>query len=65
MINIRAFLGLEYYTSGLDQFLMDYRKEHPRLSASQRKEKDKFERVKEMRDNPNYRGPYETFWEKF
>lgn len=65
MINIRAFLGLEYYTSGLDQFLIDFRKAHPRLSASQRKEKDKYERISEMRDNSHYREPHENFWEKF
>lgn len=65
MINIRAFLGLSYYTSSLDQFLKEYNQAHPRLSASQRVEKEKFDKIAKMRDNPHYHAPKASFWDKF
>ena len=65
MINIKEFLGLTYYTSELDQFLLNYDQKHPRLSASQRAEKDKYTRVYQLRDNPEQAEPKETFWDKF
>lgn len=65
MINIRAWLGLAYYTSPIDQFLTDFDKTHPHLSTSQRKEIDKYKRIYAMRDNPNYTPPKEDFWEHF
>lgn len=65
MINIKEWLGLEYYTSPIDQFLITFDETHPRLSASQRKEIDKYKRIDEMRDNPNYHKPKEKFWNQF
>lgn len=38
------------YVSTLDQCLQDYNKTHPQLSKSQRKEKEKFDRIYYLRD---------------
>lgn len=65
MINIREFLGLQYYTSGLDQFLNEFDKTHPRLSASQRAEIKKFDRIYALRDNPHAPETKKTIWELF
>lgn len=50
MINIKNFFNLNYYTSQLDLFLEAYRKKHPRLSESQRQEKEKYSRIFKLRD---------------
>lgn len=65
MINIKDFLGLAYYTSELDQFLASFDKEHPALSASQRKEKEKYQHIYQLRDNPERPESEESFWDKF
>mgnify|MGYP001243177458 CR=1 FL=1 len=65
MINIKELLGLTYYTSELDQFLSDFDKKHPKLSSSQRKEKDKYDRIYRLRDKPIQDGLEHTFWDKF
>ncbi len=65
MINIRAMLGLTYYISELDEFLIDYDKKHPKLSASQRKEIEKHTRVFSLRDQPEQSQAREEFWDKF
>lgn len=65
MINIKEFLGLLYYTSPLDNFLALFDKEHPRLSASQRKEIEKNARIAKLRDDPKYVEHKDSFWEKF
>lgn len=39
-----------YYVSLIDQFLKNFNETHP-LSLSQRKEKQKFERLAALRDN--------------
>ena len=65
MINIKAFLGLTYYTSELDQLLAAFDKEYPALSASQRKEKEKYNRIYQLRDNPDRPESEESFWDKF
>lgn len=65
MINIKEFLGLLYYTSPLDSFLALFDQEHPRLSASQRKEKEKHARIVKLRDDPHYVEHKDTFWDKF
>lgn len=65
MINIKEFLGLGYYTSELDLFLTEFDKTHPKSSASQRKEKDKYARIYRLRDNPNQHEPNEKFWDRF
>jgi len=65
VINIREFLGLGYYTSELDNFLVEFDKTKHKLSASQRKEVDKYNRVFAMRDNPQQSKDQETFWDQF
>ena len=47
---IKKFLNLEYYTSPLDLFLEKFARQHPRLSASKRAEKDKYELINKLRD---------------
>lgn len=65
MINIREFLGLGYYVSELDGFLNDFDKNHPKLSASQQKEMDKYKRIFALRDTPQESIIHKTLWEKF
>ncbi|TAK77234.1 MAG: hypothetical protein EPO11_02860 [Gammaproteobacteria bacterium] len=66
MINIKQILGLTYYTSELDQFLADFDKTHPKLSASQRKEKEKYARIYRLRDNPvAQEGKEFSLWDNF
>lgn len=65
MINIREFLGLGYYTSGLDEFLNDFNKTHPKLSASQQKELEKYRRIYALRDNATQPETQTTLWDKF
>lgn len=66
MINLKEFLGLGYYTSELDEFLENYDKNHPRLSASQRTELEKYQRIYSLRDNPEATDAKKaTFWDKF
>lgn len=51
MLNfLRRFLNLEYYTSPLDEFLKKIR--NTKLSASQQKEKSKYDRINSLRDKP-------------
>jgi hypothetical protein len=45
MFNIKKFLNLTYYTSELDEFLSEYSRKHPKLSASQREEMEKHHRI--------------------
>jgi hypothetical protein len=63
---IKKFLNLEYYVSPLDAFLEKYVRQHPRLSASQRAEKDKYELLNKLRDTKT---PIEVhqnkLWDKF
>jgi AICAR transformylase/IMP cyclohydrolase PurH len=47
MFNIKEFLHLDYYESELDKFLADFSKKHPKLSASQREEQMKYQRIAE------------------
>lgn len=65
MFNLRAFLGLTYYTSELDQFLKEFDKKHSRLSASQHKEIEKYKIIFKKRDNANQSEPKQKFWDKF
>ena len=64
-MNIKEFLGLTYYVSPLDQFLKEYDKSHPKLSASQCKEKTKYAKIYQLRDNPTAPAPKDSFWEEF
>ena len=65
MFNLREFLGLGYYTSGLDEFLASYDKNCPQLSASQRQEIEKHKKVFTLRDNPLIPQPKKKFWDNF
>lgn len=50
MINIKTFLGLNYYTSELDEFLTQFNRQHKHLSRSQMQEKEKYARIYQLRD---------------
>jgi len=54
MINIKKcikkFLGLEKFVSSLDRFLMQYDKDHPKPSASQQQEINKYNIINAKRD---------------
>lgn len=65
MINIREFLGLNYYTSELDDFLAELAKSYPKLSPSQRKEIEKYKRIYALRDQPSPVEQTDTLWDKF
>jgi hypothetical protein len=65
VINIRSILGLDYYTSEIDQFMKNFDKTHPNLSASQRKEKVKFARIYQLRDDPSAFESQDDFWDNF
>ncbi len=41
---------LSNFVSGIDQFLNEFDREHPKLSASQQKEVTKYERIYQLRD---------------
>ena len=60
MFNFREWLGLGFYTSNLDKFLQNFRKTHPQLSASQRKEQEKHAKIHEPRTTE-----VNPLWEKF
>jgi len=64
MLDIKAFLGLTYYTSELDRFLNNFDTAH-RLSASQRQEQQKYARIFHLRDKAQHADTKETFWENF
>lgn len=65
MINLRKLLGLEYFTSEIDQFMMDFDQSHPQLSSSQRREKEKYARIYQLRDNPQASEQLDDFWATF
>ena len=65
MINIREFLGLEYYISEIDQFLAELDQLYPKPSASQRAEMKKYARIIELRDNPTSQSLRASTWDKF
>ena len=61
---IKKFLNLTYYTSELDRFLFEYDQKHPKLSAAQRAEKEKYDRIYALRDKPS-EVRSEEFWDNF
>lgn len=63
-MGIRAFLGLSYYESELDQFLAEYDHKHPKPSAAQRQEIDKYRRIYALRDGQQA-AEKTDLWEKF
>lgn len=65
MINIKELLNLTYYTSKIDEFLAEFDKKYPKLSASQRKEKEKYARIFALRDLPEKAENKQTFWDQF
>jgi hypothetical protein len=66
MINIKKFLNLEFYTSPLDLFLAKLRKTHPNLSASQRREKDKYADIFHQGDHTHTDAvKKDKLWDKF
>ena len=65
MVNIKAWLGLSFYTSELDQFLMRFDQTHPKLSKSQHKEKEKYARIHEHRDHETQKQPPTILWDQF
>lgn len=66
MLNIKDFLGLSYYTSHLDEFLAYFNTTHTKLSASQRKEIDKYRRIYHLRDKAQQPStPKKDLWEQF
>jgi len=65
MINIKSLLGLTYYISELDEFLIEYDKSHPKLSTSQRKEMAKYAKIFTLRDCAQSSQTKEPFWDKF
>ena len=62
---LKKFFNLTYYTSDLDQFLSRYRREHGHLSASQRTEKKKYDRIFKLRDKAVTEPAEKTLWSKF
>lgn len=65
MINIREFLNLGFYTSEPDQFLSEFDKNNPKMTASQQAEKEKYARVYQLRDNPLAPVAKTSFWKNF
>lgn len=65
MINIRKFLGLDYFTSEIDQFIIDFDQSHPKLSTSQRREKEKYARIGKLRDDSRAIEQHDDFWHNF
>lgn len=55
----------KHYVSEIDIFLQEFDKKHPTLSASQKKEIAKHDRVYRLRDDPNYTEPAHSLWEDF
>jgi len=63
---LKKWLNLDFFVSQLDQFLIQFDKTHPKKSASQRKEIEKYEQIYRLRDNPHASQPSrETLWDKF
>jgi hypothetical protein len=65
MFIIKDLFNKNYYTSKIDEFLAEFDKNHPRLSRSQRLEKEKYAKIFAKRDKV---GTYENkpdFWDQF
>jgi hypothetical protein len=44
---------LTHYVSDIDQFLADFDRTHSQLSKTQQKERDKYQRINDLRDVVN------------
>jgi hypothetical protein len=65
-MNIKDLLNLNYYTSALDEFLINYDKQHQsNSSATQRYEKTKYARINRLRDNAEVEQDSNSFWQHF
>jgi hypothetical protein len=62
---LRTILGLDYFSSPLDLFLEEFDATHPKLSASQRKEVNKYARIYKLRDDPKPLEHKDSLWENF
>lgn len=64
--DLKAFLGLKTYVSEIDHFLTTFDRTHPSLSSSQCLEKEKYQRIYRLRDNPAASEiPQADLWENF
>lgn len=62
---IREFLGLTFFTSHIDQFLAQLNQKYRKLSASQKTEADKYQRIFQMRDTNVADTHKQPMWDKF
>ena len=65
MLNFKKFLGIDNFTSKIDEFLNDFDFTHPKLSTSQQAEKQKYDRINDLRDHVKSSQPKSTLWDKF
>lgn len=57
---------LTRYVSEVDQFLQKFDSNHPSLSLSQQKEKDKYQRIYRLRDHTDQSSEIDqTLWDQF
>lgn len=62
---LKRWFNLDFYVSSLDRFLEAYRQKHPRMSASQRAEIEKYAALNKQRDDVNAPTTKTTFWKNF
>lgn len=62
---LKKLLGPSGYVSPIDEALMTFDKEHPKKSASQKREINKYAEIYRLRDNPNAKPTPPKFWDKF
>lgn len=62
---LKSFFKAPHYVSGLDQFLKNFDKSRSRLSKSQRFERDKYQRIYQLRDNKITVKQSKQLWDKF
>ena len=63
-MNIKEFLGLDYYVSEIDKFLIDFDNSHHKLSLSQQKEIKKHKNIFK-RKSSDATDATKTVWKKF
>lgn len=56
---------LKAYISEIDLFIEQFDKEHPKLSYSQQKERDKYLKIYTLRDNSDRQINTQSLWEGF
>ena len=64
-MNIKEWLGLQYYISELDQFLTHLNRTQTKLSVSQQQEIEKYTRIFTLRDNPSTHESRDSIWDNF